>query len=336
MSTESKRRFFNYKTLIGLVISVVGLYLGFRKFETADFFAALKQTHLGLFFLAMLVMLFNVYLRAIRWRYLVLPLQKVPLKHLFGTEMICYFGNNVFPLRLGEILRAYSLSKISSLSAISVFGTIVVERLLDMVFFLIILVAAVLFYPTLPGFIKWSGAVGGLVLFIFIAIYFLFQWQQAALKNFFNHKLTATRFHKLFVPLRLFLRGIRTFRNTPHRLLIIFWTVVIWLMSIFVYWLIGTSLQVFFSMQNLLLIFIVTSVIISVPSAPGYVGTYHAGAIAMLVYLGYELTQAQVIAVILHAVGFISLTLVGLIYFLKYQIHVEATALEKLPIENDY
>ena len=104
MSTESKRRFFNYKTLIGLVISGMGLYLGFRKFEMADFFAALKQTHLGLFFLAMLVMIFDVYLRAIRWRYLVLPLQKVPLKHLFGTEIICYFGNNVFPLRLGEVL----------------------------------------------------------------------------------------------------------------------------------------------------------------------------------------------------------------------------------------
>ena len=336
MSSKSRHRLFNAKTLIGLTISAAGLYLGFRKFDSAGFFAALQQTHLGLFFLAMLVMIFDVYLRAIRWRYLVLPLQKVPLKHLFGTEMICYFGNNVFPLRLGEVLRAYSLSKISSLSAIAVFGTIVVERLLDVVFFLIVMVVAVLFYPTMPNFIKWSGAAAGLILLLFLAVYLVFQWKQSNLKNYLNYKLVATRFQKLLVPLRLLLQGMRTFRNTPHRLLILFWTVIIWIVSIFNYWLIGTSLQVFFSIQNLLLIFIVTSVIISVPSAPGYVGTYHAGAIAMLVYLGYDLTQAQIIAIILHAVGFISLTLVGLAYFLKYQIHVEATALEKLPIENDY
>jgi uncharacterized protein (TIRG00374 family) len=336
MSPKSRRRFFNVKTLIGLAISIAGLYLGFRKFDSVGFFAALKQTHLGLFCLAMLVMIFNVFLRAIRWRYLVLPLQQVPLKQLFGAEMICYFGNNVFPLRLGEILRAYSLSKISSLSAISVFGTIVVERLLDVVFFLIILIVAVLLYPTMPSFIKWSGAAAGLALILFLTVYFIFQWKQSTLKKYFNHKLTNTRFHKLLASLRLLFQGMNTFRHTPHRLLIMFWTVVIWLMSIFVYWLIGTSLQFFFSIQNLLLIFIVTSLIISVPSAPGYVGTYHAGAIAMLVYLGYELTQAQVIAIILHAAGFISLTFVGLFYFLKYQIHMADTSLEKLPIDNDY
>jgi uncharacterized membrane protein YbhN (UPF0104 family) len=76
----------------------------------------------------------------------------------------------------------------------------------------------------------------------------------------------------------------------------------------------------------LVIIFFVTSAIVSVPSAPGYVGTYHAATIGILVFLGLELSLAQALAVIMHAVGFISLTAFGLVFFLKYQINVRDTA----------
>jgi len=319
-----KRRFFNYKTLLGIGISFLGLYLGFRKFDAEEFFAALRETDLMLFFLSMLVMVFTVYLRSIRWKYLVNPLKKVPQKDLFGSEMVCYFGNNVFPLRLGEVLRAYSLSKITKLSSASIFGTIVVERFLDVLFFLIILPVTALLFPTMPVWIRWSGVVAGAALVVLVALYYLYQYKQATLRRYLNNKLHSSSYKKFFL------------RNTPHAGLIVFWTVIIWAVNIFNYWLIGTSLHVFFSLQDLLLVFFVTSAIISVPSAPGYVGTYHAGAIGILVFLGYELSQAQVIAVILHAVGFLSLTLIGFLYFIKYHIHVKDTSFQGVQIESEY
>lgn len=331
-----RRRFFNYKTLLGIGISFLGLYLGFRKFEAEEFFAALRETDLMLFFLSMLVMVFTVYLRSIRWKYLVNPLKKVPQKDLFGSEMVCYFGNNVFPLRLGEVLRAYSLSKITKLSSASIFGTIVVERFLDVLFFLIILPVTALLFPAMPVWIRWSGVVAGATLVVLVALYYLYQYKQATLRRYLNRKLHSSSYEKFLDIIRKFLSGVRTLQNIPHTGLIVFWTVIIWAVNIFNYWLIGTSLHVFFSLQDLLLVFFVTSAIISVPSAPGYVGTYHAGAIGVLVFLGYELSQAQVIAVILHAVGFLSLTLIGFLYFIKYHIHVKDTSFQGVQIESEY
>ncbi len=334
--STSTRRFFNYKTLLGIGISFLGLYLGFRKFDAREFFASLRETDLILFFLSMLVMVFTVFLRSIRWKFLVNPLKKVPLKDLFGSEMVCYFGNNVFPLRLGEVLRAYSLSKITKLSSASIFGTIVVERFLDVLFFLIILPAAALLFPAMPVWIRWSGIVSGAVLVVLVLLYYLYQYKQASFRRYLNHKLHSLSYTKFLDIIRKFLSGVRTLRNTPHTGLIVFWTVIIWVVNIFNYWLIGTSVHVFFSLQDLLLVFFVTSAIISIPSAPGYVGTYHAGAIGILVILGYELNRAQVIAVILHAVGFLSLTLIGFLYFIKYHIHVKDTSFQSVQIESEY
>jgi len=88
----------------------------------------------------------------------------------------------------------------------------------------------------------------------------------------------------------------------------------------------GAALKVYFNLYALLLIFFVTSAIVSVPSAPGYVGTYHAATIGILIFLGLDLPKAQALAVIMHAVGFIILTALGLVYYLKYQVNLNAPA----------
>ncbi len=336
MTHRQKKKILNYKTLLGFFISLLGLYLGFRKFDAAEFMVSLKETNLLLFGLAMLVTVVTVYLRAIRWRYIIVPLKPVPMKYVFGSEMVCYFGNNVFPLRFGEILRSYSLNKTTQVSTVSIFGTVVVERLLDIIFFLLLLpLSIIVFYPIMPIWMKMSGLVAVGLLIAAILLLILFRRMQANVIDFVNHKLATTKYPKIGLLIKKFLIGLKTLKNTPHLGIIAGLSLLVWIASIFNYWVAGTAVHIFFSFQNLLLVFLVTSAIISVPSAPGYVGTYHAGAIGILVYLGYELSKAQVIAVILHAVGFLSLTLIGFFYFIKYHIHVKDTGLDEIQTSNE-
>lgn len=327
---EQTRRpiIFNYKTLVGILISALGLYLGFRKFDAREFWISLQQTDILIFIGAMLLMVLTVVLRAWRWKYLILPLQDVPYKQLFGTEMVGYFGNNVFPLRLGEILRAYSLNRITQISTISVFGTIVIERFFDVIVFIIVLILAAILFPSLPVYVKYAGigtAIGAALLLIF---YYISRYRNWVVKDFIKKRLLHRSSRRLR-PLQHFARGLLTLRDTPYRWKIFIQSLLVWLLAIFIYWVVGLAFGLVFSAREVLLIFFVTSAIISVPSAPGYVGTYHAGAIGVLVFLGYELSAAQVIAVILHAVGFISLTFIGLIYFLKYHIRLDAASWEE-------
>ncbi len=314
------------KTVLGIIISLVGLYLGFRKFDSVAFFNSLKSTNLLIFGLSMTVMVFMVFLRAWRWRTLLKPLTNLSLAHSFGAEMIGYFGNNVFPFRLGEILRAFALGKITRTPTSAIFGTIVTERMLDFLVFIVILLTAAIFYPQMPVAVRYSAVVATIIILILGILLYISNMKKQTLKNYFRLKFGVKKPKSVVDLLCNFWRGLNTLRHTPQIGLIVTQSIIIWLVCLFNTWLSGIALQVNFNIPTVLLIFFVTSAIISIPSAPGYVGTYHAATIGTLVLLGYDLAKSQALAVILHAVGFISLTAIGLFYFIKYQIDFKHTA----------
>ena len=313
------------KTLFAFAISILGLYLGFRKFDSSEFLSYLRQTNLWIFILSMVVMVFMIGLRGWRWKYLILPISNLPVKQVFEMEMIGYFGNHVFPFRLGEVLRAYAMGKTRNIPISAIFGTIVLERTLDVLTFIIILISGAIFFPGMPNEVRIGGLIGGIAVLILFILAYISNLKKVALKNYFMRKIKMSGDSKIGRTIKSFWQGLTTLRQTPHLGLIIFQSLLIWVVNIGNFWLMGASLQVYFDLSALLLIFFVTSAIISVPSAPGYVGTYHAATIGILVFLGLELSKAQAVAVIMHAVGFISLTTLGLFYFLKYQSNFKST-----------
>jgi len=313
------------KTLFAFAISILGLYLGFRKFDSSEFLSYLRQTNLWIFILSMVVMVFMIGLRGWRWKYLILPISNLPVKQVFEMEMIGYFGNHVFPFRLGEVLRAYAMGKTRNIPISAIFGTIVLERTLDVLTFIIVLISGAIFFPGMPNEVRIGGLVGGIAVLILFILAYISNLKKVALKNYFMRKIKMSDDSKIGRTIKSFWQGLTTLRQTPHLGLIIFQSLLIWAVNIGNFWLMGASLQVYFDLSALLLIFFVTSAIISVPSAPGYVGTYHAATIGILVFLGLELSKAQAVAVIMHAVGFISLTTLGLFYFLKYQLNFKST-----------
>jgi len=69
-------------------------------------------------------------------------------------------------------------------------------------------------------------------------------------------------------------------------------------------------------------ILIATTLAISIPSAPGFVGTYHAAAVYVLInFFNKGLAESQAFSVIIHAIGFIPLVCIGFIFFIQSSIH---------------
>lgn len=319
-------RYFSPKTIIGLLVSALGLYLGFRKFNGVEFWASLKQTKLWIFGLSMAIMVVMIYVRGWRWKYLIDPIRNLPVRHIFEMEMIGFFGNNVFPFRLGEFLRAYSLSKVQKIPIGTIFGTVVVERTLDSLTFLVIMIIGAVAFPGMPAWVRTGGLVAGAFILILGILIYISRLKRETLKGFVKSKINISTENKIGKAIYSFWQGLTSLRRTPHLGLIVFQSLLIWMICIANFWVMGASLEVYFNLYALLLIFFVTSAIVSVPSAPGYVGTYHAATIGILVFLGLELPKAQAVSVIMHAVGFIILTAFGLVYFLKYQINVKDTS----------
>ena len=124
------------KFTIGFVISAVAVWFSMRDVRPTEVWNALRQaSYLGFFFVCALT-IFGFWLRAFRWRWLLS--KRIAIGSLFSATMIGFMANNLLPLRLGEFVRAWALGRREHMSKSTVFATVGVERVLDMLTLLIV------------------------------------------------------------------------------------------------------------------------------------------------------------------------------------------------------
>ena len=314
------------KLIIGFAISAAGLWYAFREMNFNELIEYLSQTNLSYILLAMLIMVASVALRAYRWQLMLKPIQIFTFNPLFGSTMIGYFGNGVLPFRLGELLRAYAISRSNMITASVAFGTIILERILD----LMGLAAVMIFFAFFSPLIEWRLVVftiGGLVFII---------WLGKSHSNFhdkFVHwKLFQTSTgQKLLGNIQNVFTGLTSIVKTKHSVQLVFLTLMLWVLYYICIILVvfATGLKITWVAVGIVLI--ATTMAITVPSAPGYVGTYHAAAVYVLVNIfGAGLTESQAFAVLIHAIGFIPLVFIGFGYFLSSSIHISDVKPEEI------
>jgi uncharacterized protein (TIRG00374 family) len=96
---------------LGMVISAVLLYFSLQKLNFAEAWQALKTAKYLWLIPGIAVYFVGVWVRAWRWHYLLRPLKKISTRSMFPIVTIGYMGNNIYPARAGEILRAVVLKR---------------------------------------------------------------------------------------------------------------------------------------------------------------------------------------------------------------------------------
>ena len=81
-------------------------------------------------------------MRAVRWRFLLAPVVRVPYRSAFAYLNIGYFANTFLPARLGDGARAFLAGRSFGISSLAALGLIVVERVADTIVILIAVLAA--------------------------------------------------------------------------------------------------------------------------------------------------------------------------------------------------
>jgi len=132
------------KLWVGIGISIFFLFLLFRKIDFDKLLAALAEMDYRYLLPAVLFTFISYFFRAVRWRFLLLPMKKTLMRNLFPATIIGYMANNLLPARLGEFVRAYVLGEKESLDKSAVFANLVVDRLFDG--FTVILILVVTFF----------------------------------------------------------------------------------------------------------------------------------------------------------------------------------------------
>jgi len=311
------------KFILGVLISVIGLYYAFRQINFWELWIIIKNVNFILVILAIVILLLSNVIRAWRWQILVKPIKDVSFEPAFSSIMIGYFGNSVLPFRMGEFLRAFVVADKTSLTASTAFGTIVIERILDFIGLSIVILLIMTVYPltSVGGSIIIGVIVLSLTAFIF---FFLFGGFKSSLlvKIEKSSLLRIGLLHKILPFIKNFLDGATTIRATNKLGIILLYTLIIWIMYYCSTYLATIAIGIELEWFGFGVLLISTTLAISIPAAPGYVGTYHAAAVYILTNLfDVGRSNAQAAAIILHAVGTIPIVIIGAGYFLNSSVN---------------
>ena len=307
------------RLIIGCLIGLAFLYLAGRKVDFSLMWEALTTVNYWLVLLAVPVIFLSHFLRALRWRYLMDPIKRVDVPSLFSALLIGYMANILMPAHLGELLRAYVLGKKREVSASSTFATIVVERIIDVFALLLLMVFAIFLYPfpdwiNKAGYAMLTGTVGLFVFLILLKKHFAFFER---FLTFLFRPLPKGLQERLGRGIGRFVLGIVPLRRGGDYLVVAVLSVVIWACYGFIIHLVLFAFD-FVSVYHLpwstsLIVLVVTTIGIVVPSSPGYVGTYHWLCQISLAMFGVPAGPALSFALLTHGVNFSPVLIVGLI-----------------------
>ncbi len=120
------------RILIGLAITAVTLWFALRGVSFATLARDIARANLAVLLIPSIpAYLATIYVRALRWRHLTLAVARIERGAVFRATSVGFMVNNVFPLRIGEVVRAWYLGRESGVSSAAIFGTVIVERLID-------------------------------------------------------------------------------------------------------------------------------------------------------------------------------------------------------------
>lgn len=145
-----------------LLILSIGLGLVWWQFskmtdeERAQFIHSLQNVQYTYLIIVVILGLFSHFFRALRWQILIEPIRKVSVENTLYATLIGYLGNTFIP-RAGEVLRCSMLGKYEKISFTKLLGTVITERIFDLLcFFIVILLALLTQLKTIGSF--WPHA----------------------------------------------------------------------------------------------------------------------------------------------------------------------------------
>ena len=324
---------------LGVVISVFFLWWVLKDLDFGSFWEEVKTANYWWLIPGVAVYFLAVWARAWRWHYLLRPLKAISTRKMFPIVAIGYMGNNIYPARAGEVLRAVVLKRKEGVPISASLATIIVERIFDGVVMLAFIFINLNELARLTGGSGMAAGIsvqqiafwGSLVFFSALLVFLLAAMFPAAserLLAWFVAHLIPARFRTPVLETgKRFLGGLESLRSPLEILMVFVTSLVIWLLETGKYWFVMHAFSFQVSFFTLMLMNGVVNLATTIPSAPGYVGTFDAPGIAVL-----EASQAVVNGVsmkgvptdiataytlVLHIALWLPITLVGAYYLAR-------------------
>lgn len=306
----------NKKVILGILISAVLVYLSVRGINFHDIVHDLQKIQSGYIALFLFVAVLIQWLRSYRWGVILQPLEKIDQFSLFSVTSVGLLAIAAIPARIGELARPYLIAKKSTIKMSSALGTIIVERVLDSFSVLTIAVIVLLFNDLPSWMINSSIILFVLTIVIFCCIMGLIWRRQAALKiiNSILNKLPGKFANKIDELIHRFIDGFQCIVNIRLLLYLFFLSAVIWFLDVLAIYILLEAFGFTLPVMASFMVMIILIVGIAVPTAPGYIGSWHFSCILALELFGVAKPEALSFAVVYHFLSMIIIVILGVIF----------------------
>ena len=306
-----------WRLAVGIVVSGILLWLSLRDVSVEAVVASLRSAHAGLLAAALGVTLVRLWASALRWQILLAPHRVVGVWPLFALSAIGVMANAVVPVRAGEVLRAALLGARTALPTTLCLATILIERLLDAIALGVLLFLALPFVA-LPF---WVIRVGGTALLLALGLLGGLLWIEQGGGNTLAGRLldrlpmAAPVRERCRSVLRSFRAGLGVLAQAGGLLRVSLYSAAIWALGALGTYLVAKSLDLSVSIPAAVVVLVVLTIGLTVPSAPGFVGTLQFFSVVALGLFGVPRSEAFSFSVLIHATQLLPLVLLGALFF---------------------
>jgi uncharacterized protein (TIRG00374 family) len=303
------------KILLGLAVSAGLLAYFFWDVDLREIASHLRGTLWTFLALSVVLHALSLWTRAWRWSLLFPPGSRPT--HLFRALLVGYMGNNLLPLRAGELVRIYVASRHGP-RFWTTFATVVVERVLDGLAVGLVAASLLLVIP-MPGELRWPIALFlgvelvGIVLLVAIAT--APGVCQVLIETFFRRVGWLER--RLLDLLGTMTEGLRGLRTPGHVLPIILSSAGVWLFLALSVWAALRAAHLDLPLVAAFAVLAFLGLGVSLPSSPGFVGIVQAATVLALALFAVPRPEALSFSLLLHASQFVPVTALGLLFLLS-------------------
>lgn len=302
---------------IVLSVTISAVFLGFaiRKVDWGEAAAALAAAHYVYVLPMFGVTIWTLYIRAQRWRILLRPVGTPAMRTLVSATNIGFMANMVLPLRVGEVIRPVLVSRKENEPLSGILATVVLERIFDMFTILFLFGVSASLVAVSDQVRHWGYYLSGLAAAVAAAV-IIVRWQEALALRILQLALRPLP-AAIGAPVDNFFRGfvqaLETLQSPLTFVQLLGWSLYLWLVIAAIY-LLGILA---FDIPAPLLVGSITvsaivAIAVSVPQAPGYIGSFQLGCTLSLAIFNVSQSHAIAYSIVSHLTQFAAVVAAGL------------------------
>ncbi|MFN8530945.1 MAG: lysylphosphatidylglycerol synthase transmembrane domain-containing protein [Anaerolineae bacterium] len=306
--------------IVGLAISAIFLAVAFGGLNPLVVIDVIRTVNPLLLLFGALWYFTAVAVISLRWGFLLRSTKAIPFSSLFRLVCIGYMGNNVYPLRSGELLRIFLLQMRDGVPMVRATTVVIIERVFDglvmLTFIIVGLAITGVASPEINAVVSFAAPLFLIALLVFFVLAAKPDWLWALITT-----VTRVLPHNLRDKVNHLghdiIDGLKAFRSPGDLIGAVVTSYLSWMLEASVYWIVSAAFGLNFSYGVALMVVGVVNLAGLIPASPGQFGVYEFFVRLVLVAVGVEQATATAYALTVHLVIWLPVTLVGFFFLIR-------------------